>query len=78
MLLKNKNAVVYGAGGAIGGAVARSFAQERAEVFLTGRTIATLKVVADDITRAGGAVEIAQVEALDERASNRIRLGRLW
>lgn len=26
MLLKNKNAVIYGAGGAVGGAVARAFA----------------------------------------------------
>ena len=28
MLLKNKNALIYGAGGAIGGAVARTFASE--------------------------------------------------
>lgn len=28
MLLRNKNAVVYGGGGAIGGAVARTFARE--------------------------------------------------
>jgi len=34
MLLENKNAVVYGAGGAIGGAVARAFAREGAKVFL--------------------------------------------
>jgi len=31
MLLKNKNAVIYGAGGSIGGAVARAFAREGAE-----------------------------------------------
>jgi 3-oxoacyl-[acyl-carrier protein] reductase len=30
MLLKNKNAVIYGAAGSIGGAVARAFAQEGA------------------------------------------------
>ncbi len=36
MLLKNKTAVVYGAGGAIGSAVARAFAREGARVFLTG------------------------------------------
>jgi len=29
-LLSNKNAVIYGAGGAIGGAVARAFAREGA------------------------------------------------
>ncbi len=28
MLLKNKNAVIYGGGGAIGGAVARTFARD--------------------------------------------------
>ena len=34
MLLENKNAVMYGAGGSIGGAVARVFAREGARVFL--------------------------------------------
>jgi len=34
MLLKNKIAVIYGGGGAIGGAVARAFAREGARVFL--------------------------------------------
>jgi NAD(P)-dependent dehydrogenase (short-subunit alcohol dehydrogenase family) len=37
MLLEDKVAVVYGAGGAIGGAVARAFADEGAQVFATGR-----------------------------------------
>jgi len=35
MLLKNKNAVICGAGGAIGGAVGRAFAREGVKVFLT-------------------------------------------
>jgi NAD(P)-dependent dehydrogenase (short-subunit alcohol dehydrogenase family) len=34
MLLENKNTVVYGAGGAIGGTVARAFASEGARLFL--------------------------------------------
>ena len=51
MLLKDKNAVIYGGGGSIGGAVARAFAREGARVFLAGRTQATLKAVADDIRR---------------------------
>ena len=38
MMLKDKVAVIYGAGGGIGGAVARAFAAEGANVFLTGRT----------------------------------------
>jgi NAD(P)-dependent dehydrogenase (short-subunit alcohol dehydrogenase family) len=37
MLLENKTAVIYGAGGAIGGAVARAFTREGARVFATGR-----------------------------------------
>jgi 3-oxoacyl-[acyl-carrier protein] reductase len=68
MLLENKVAVVYGGGGAIGGAAARAFAREGARVFLAGRTPATLGKVADDIRAAGGAAETARVDALDERA----------
>jgi 3-oxoacyl-[acyl-carrier protein] reductase len=68
MLLENKNAIVYGAGGAIGGAVARAFASEGARVFLAGRRQASVARVAAEIARAGGAAEIAQVDALDERA----------
>ena len=42
MLLQNKNAVIYGGGGAIGGAVARAFGREGGTVFLAGRTLKTL------------------------------------
>jgi NAD(P)-dependent dehydrogenase (short-subunit alcohol dehydrogenase family) len=68
MLLENKNAVIYGGGGAIGGAVARAFAREGARVFLAGRTLATLEAVARQIVAAGGRAEIAEVDALDENA----------
>jgi 3-oxoacyl-[acyl-carrier protein] reductase len=71
MLLQNKNAVIYGAGGFIGGAVARAFAREGAKVHLAGRTLAKLDRVAADIRAAGGTAEPAQVEALDEQAVNR-------
>jgi NAD(P)-dependent dehydrogenase (short-subunit alcohol dehydrogenase family) len=53
MLLQDKVAVVYGAGGAIGGAVARAFAAEGAKVFPTGRSTGTFD---------------AEVDALDEQA----------
>jgi NAD(P)-dependent dehydrogenase (short-subunit alcohol dehydrogenase family) len=66
MLLENKNAVIYGAGGAIGGAVARAFAREGARVFLTGRRLQTVNVVAEQISAAGGVVEADEVDALDE------------
>jgi NAD(P)-dependent dehydrogenase (short-subunit alcohol dehydrogenase family) len=68
MLLEGKNAVVYGGGGSIGGAVARAFAREGARVFLAGRTLATLDAVAEQIRAAGGAADTASVDALDERA----------
>ena len=68
MLLRNRNALVYGAGGKIGAAVARAFAREGANVFLAGRTLATLEAVAAEITAAGGAVETAEIDALDEQA----------
>src|SRR3954468_12211366 len=68
MLLENKVAVIYGAGGSIGGAVARAFAREGARVFLAGRTPAKLEAVAEEIRSAGGAAETAQVDALDEHA----------
>jgi 3-oxoacyl-[acyl-carrier protein] reductase len=68
MLLESKNAVIYGAGGSIGGAVARAFAREGATVFLAGRTRTRLEVVAEEIRSAGGLVQTAEVDALDERA----------
>ena len=71
MPLSGKVAVVYGAGGAIGGAVARAFAREGARVFVTGRHRASLDVVAGDIQSAGGSAEAAEVDALDERAVDR-------
>lgn len=68
MLLENKVAVIYGAGGSIGGAVARTFAREGARVFLAGRTEATLDEVADEIRSNGGEADTAVVDATDERA----------
>src|SRR5690242_2018049 len=68
MLLKNKIAVIYGAGGAIGGAVARAFASEGASLFLTGRCLAPVEVVAREIVSVGGSAEAAEVDALDEQA----------
>jgi NAD(P)-dependent dehydrogenase (short-subunit alcohol dehydrogenase family) len=71
MLLQGKNAVIYGGGGSIGGAVARAFAREGATVHLTGRTMAPLEAVAADIRSAGGRAETAQVDALDEAQVDR-------
>ena len=68
MLLSNKVAVIYGAGGPIGGAVARAFGREGARVFLAGRTKAKLDILADAIRSNGGVVHTAVVDALDEQA----------
>jgi 3-oxoacyl-[acyl-carrier protein] reductase len=67
MLLEGKVAVVYGAGGPVGGAVSRAFAREGARVFLGGRTEAPLARLAAEIRAAGGAADPAVVDALDER-----------
>jgi NAD(P)-dependent dehydrogenase (short-subunit alcohol dehydrogenase family) len=66
MMLEHKNAVIYGAGGAVGGAVARAFAREGAKVFLTGRHLAAVDEVAREIRAAGGLAETAEVDALNE------------
>jgi 3-oxoacyl-[acyl-carrier protein] reductase len=66
VLLADKIAVVYGAAGPIGTAIAHAFAREGASVHLAGRTAATLDTVAADIRATGGRAEIAVVDALDE------------
>lgn len=70
MLLENKVAVIYGAGGPIGGAVARAFAREGAKVFLAGRTQAKLDQVADEIRLNGNIAETTVVDALNEETVN--------
>src|SRR6266849_2591612 len=67
-LLDGKTAIIYGGGGGIGGGVARTFAREGASVYLVGRTRAPLDAVAKDIKSAGGSAEVAELDALDERA----------
>ncbi|SFO94603.1 NAD(P)-dependent dehydrogenase, short-chain alcohol dehydrogenase family [Amycolatopsis arida] len=70
MLLENKTAVVYGAGGSIGSALAKGFAAEGARCVLVGRTPGTLDAVAEEIRAAGGHAETAVLDALDEAAVN--------
>lgn len=68
MMLKDKVAVVYGAGGAIGGAVARAFASEGAKLFVTGRLRGPVEGLAEHIVAAGGSAKAAEVDAVDEQA----------
>jgi NAD(P)-dependent dehydrogenase (short-subunit alcohol dehydrogenase family) len=68
MLLKGKTAVIYGAGGHIGSAVARAFSRAGAQVFLAGRTLPKLDALAVELSDAGGSAQAAQVDALDPQA----------
>jgi len=65
MLLENKTAILYGGRGHIGATVARVFAREGARVFLTGRTLDPLEVIAGEIVSGGGQADAAQVDATD-------------
>jgi NAD(P)-dependent dehydrogenase (short-subunit alcohol dehydrogenase family) len=57
MTLENKNAVLYGVGESLGGAVARTLAEAGAKVFLTARRLENARKVADEIRAAGGQAE---------------------
>jgi NAD(P)-dependent dehydrogenase (short-subunit alcohol dehydrogenase family) len=69
-ILEGKRAVVFGAGGSIGAAVAREFAAEGAEVFLAGRTESTVEEVRKQITAAGGIAHGTAIDVLDDVAVN--------
>jgi NAD(P)-dependent dehydrogenase (short-subunit alcohol dehydrogenase family) len=69
-ILRGKHAAVFGAGGSIGAAVAKAFAAEGAEVFLSGRSLSQVEEVARQITTAGGCARIAAVDALDDAGVN--------
>jgi 3-oxoacyl-[acyl-carrier protein] reductase len=69
-ILNGKRAVIFGAAGSIGSAVAREFAGEGAEVFLAGRTNAGVDEVAASIVASGGRAHSATVDALDDRSVN--------
>jgi NAD(P)-dependent dehydrogenase (short-subunit alcohol dehydrogenase family) len=68
MLLQDKVAVIYGAGGSIGRAVALAFAREGATLFLTGRHAANVEAVAAAVRDAGCPAHVDVVDALDAEA----------
>lgn len=75
-LLEGKCAVVFGAGGSLGSAVAKEFAAQGAEVFLAGRTQSTISPVLKHITTNGGRAHATEVDALDDDAVNQY-VGRI-
>jgi NAD(P)-dependent dehydrogenase (short-subunit alcohol dehydrogenase family) len=68
MLLPGKTALVYGAGGAVGSAVARAYAREGAHVHLLGRTRASLDETARRVRAAGGTADVTTLDVLDQDA----------
>lgn len=68
MLLQNKNAVIYGAGGSLGSAVANALAKAGANVFVTGHRIETVQKTADKIKAAGGNATAHEIDAMDASA----------
>jgi len=70
LILQGKHAVVFGAGGSIGAAIAKEFAVEGAEVFLAGRTKSNVEDVTKQITAAGSRANAAVIDALDDAAVN--------
>ncbi len=65
MLLEDKVAVIYGAGGAVGRAVTLAFAREGATLFLTGRHAASVEGLAREINATGESAEAEVLDALD-------------
>jgi NAD(P)-dependent dehydrogenase (short-subunit alcohol dehydrogenase family) len=64
--LKNKVAVVFAATGAIAGAVAKSFAEHGAKVYVSGRDFEVLKTLVADIKANKGWAKANKVDALKE------------
>lgn len=70
MLLSGKSAIIYGAAGHIGSAVARTFAREGAILFLAGRRREGLDELAGELD-----AEAAVVDVLDEASVERHAAG---
>lgn len=66
MLLKGKNIVIYGAGGSVGTTVAKSFANEGANVFLTEYKTERIKKITEQVIQNGGHAEFAKVDAYNQ------------
>ena len=67
-LLEGKVAVIYGAAGGVGTAVAKAFAREGAMVFLACRTESSLKPIAEEISSTGGLADASKVDALSPQS----------
>jgi 3-oxoacyl-[acyl-carrier protein] reductase len=70
MLLQNKNAVLFAAGGSVGGAIALAMAKAGATVFLSNHHAEPVQKLARKIISEGGKAEAAKVDALNEKEVN--------
>lgn len=70
--LSGKIAWVTGAGGGIGEASAKALAAGGAHVVLSGRRLAEIERVKDEIVAAGGKAELAQLDVVDPVATQAI------
>ena len=70
MLLQNRNAVIYGAGGSLGGEIARSLAKEGATIFAAGNRLEPVEKIAEEIINAGGRAKAMKVDALNIKEVN--------
>lgn len=64
--LNGKTAIVTGAGGVIGGAIAKAFAENGANVVITGRTRKTLEATCAEIQAKGGECTIITADISDK------------
>lgn len=64
--LTDKTTVVFAAGGAIGGAVAKAWAMAGARVYVSGRNLTVLETLVAEIKNSGGWAAAAQVDAMNE------------
>src|SRR5262245_15201163 len=67
-LLKDKVALIYGAAGAVGSSVSRAFAREGARVFLSGRRLSQVEIIAKEISSTGEFADAVEVDALNEKS----------
>jgi 3-oxoacyl-[acyl-carrier protein] reductase len=65
VILKNKNAVIYGAAGSLGSTIAKAMASAGAQVFLTGRKIEPLQRLVNEINATGGKAYAGIVDAME-------------
>jgi NAD(P)-dependent dehydrogenase (short-subunit alcohol dehydrogenase family) len=68
--LSGKCAVIFGASGSIGAAVAKEIAAEGAEVFLSGRTESAVAEVANQIKMNGGTAHATSLDTTVEASVN--------